>query len=415
MNHQFIEAHEFVAKAREALRRGDRPAARQLGEQAALRAPNMEDVWLILAASDPDPREALAYARKALQLNPQSARARRGVEWASGQLKQARPAQSSQRESSRGASQDRLPAPQKIAPNPVGALTGLPKKREYQTAIVLPQLKSNGPNWLLPALLTGAGFVLVGFILFFALTSPALASFVKEVGAPKQENLWAPAQVPKPSVTPIDGSAFAVQAADTPTSLPTEAAATSVPTDALIPTSAPTATAAPSQTDVPTEAATATPAVTETPGTMAMEILADTPTSAYVAPTRSAPKAPVASSGNGARWIDVNLSSQMVYAHEGDTVVNSFLVSTGTWIHPTVTGKFAIYIKLRSGSMSGPGYYLPNVPYIMYFYKSYGLHGTYWHSNFGTPMSHGCVNLRTDDAAWLYNWSSIGTVVNVHY
>ncbi len=415
MNHQFIEAREFVAKAREALRLGDRPAARQLGEQAALRAPNMEDAWLILAASDPDPREALAYARKALQLNPQSMRARRGVEWASGQLKQAqaRSASPLQREPAQGALQDRLPAPHKVAPNPVGALTGLPKKREYQTAIVLPELKSNGPNWLLPALLTGAGFVLVGFIVFFALTSPALASFARNAGAPKQENLWAPAQVPKPSVTPIDGSAFAAQAADASTDVPTEVAATSVPTDVVTPTVAPAV--APIATESPTEAAIAAPAATETPGTMAMEVLADTPTSAYVAPTRSAPKAPVvASSGNGARWIDVDLSSQMVYAYEGDTVVNSFLVSTGTWIHPTVTGKFAVYIKLRSGNMSGPGYFLPNVPYIMYFYKSYGLHGTYWHSNFGTPMSHGCVNLRTDDAAWLYNWASIGTVVNVH-
>jgi lipoprotein-anchoring transpeptidase ErfK/SrfK len=64
--------------------------------------------------------------------------------------------------------------------------------------------------------------------------------------------------------------------------------------------------------------------------------------------------------------------------------------------------------------MSGPGYYLPGVPYTMYFYKGYGLHGTYWHSNFGTPMSHGCVNLKTEDAGWLYNWASIGTIVNIH-
>jgi lipoprotein-anchoring transpeptidase ErfK/SrfK len=51
----------------------------------------------------------------------------------------------------------------------------------------------------------------------------------------------------------------------------------------------------------------------------------------------------------------------------------------------------------------------------MYFYKGYGLHGTYWHSNFGTPMSHGCVNLTIPDAQWLYNWASVGTLVNIHY
>ncbi|HEX9386803.1 MAG TPA: hypothetical protein VF918_10830, partial [Anaerolineales bacterium] len=62
MNHQFIEARELIVKAREALRRGDKPSARQLGEQAALLMPDLEDVWLVLAASDPNPHDALAYA-----------------------------------------------------------------------------------------------------------------------------------------------------------------------------------------------------------------------------------------------------------------------------------------------------------------------------------------------------------------
>ncbi|MBI3173143.1 MAG: L,D-transpeptidase [Chloroflexi bacterium] len=146
-------------------------------------------------------------------------------------------------------------------------------------------------------------------------------------------------------------------------------------------------------------------------------IVEDTPTSEYVPPT----DAPVLASDNNpgnsfsGRWIDVNLSQQRVYAYEGDTVVNSFIVSTGTWQTPTVTGTYKIWIKLLSTTMAGPGYYLTNVPYTMYFYKGYGLHGTYWHNNFGTPMSHGCVNLRTSDAEWLYNWASVGTVVNVHY
>ncbi len=402
MNHQFIEAREFIAKAREALRRGDHQSARQLGEQAALRAPQMEDAWLVLAASDPDPREALAYAHKALQLNPQSTRARKGVEWASDRLQQAK------------AQKDRSPVPQKVVPNPVGGVTGLPQKHAYQTAIVLPQLKSNGPNWLLPALLTGAGFVLVGFILFFALTSPAFASLAKSLSAPRQEKLWAPAEVAKPGVPISDGNLLAVPEVTEPPAAtsPAETMSASA-TSAVAPTSAPAGE--PDVSETATPAPTTAPAASETPGTLAMEILADTPTSAYVAPTYSPPQNPAVSMGNGVRWIDVNLTHQMVYAYEGNTVVNSFLVSTGTWAHPTVTGKFAIYIKLRSGSMSGPGYFLPNVPYIMYFYKSYGLHGTYWHHNFGTPMSHGCVNLRTDDAAWLYNWSSLGTVVNVHY
>ena len=66
-------------------------------------------------------------------------------------------------------------------------------------------------------------------------------------------------------------------------------------------------------------------------------------------------------------------------------------------------------------NMRGPGYYLRDVPYVMYFYKDYGLHGTYWHDNFGTPMSHGCVNLSSADAQWLFNWASVGTRVVTHY
>jgi lipoprotein-anchoring transpeptidase ErfK/SrfK len=380
MNNKIVKAHEQVAKAREALRRGDPGCARQLGEQAALLAPEMEDVWLVLAASDPDPQEALAYARKALELKPESTRARKGVEWASGRLKQAQ------------ASNE--------------AVTGLTKKHAYQTAIPFPELKSKRINWLYPTLLIGAGCMLVGLIALFALTSPALASIVSSVSAPvpTQENLWASVEIAKPQITPINGSAFIPALAATATSVPTDLPATSRPTES--PRSTPT--------EIPTDAPTAsqTPEVTETPGTMAMEIIPDTPTSEYVPPT---PNPVVASSGNGVRWIDVDLTNQRVYAYEGDTIVNSFIVSTGTSRTPTVTGKFKVYIRLLSGSMRGPGYFLPDVPYIMYFHKSYGLHGTYWHNNFGTPMSHGCVNLSIGDAAWLYNWSYLGTVVNVHY
>jgi lipoprotein-anchoring transpeptidase ErfK/SrfK len=147
-----------------------------------------------------------------------------------------------------------------------------------------------------------------------------------------------------------------------------------------------------------------------------MEIVEDTPvptarpTSA--APTAQAQNPPV---GNGVRWIEVNLSEQRVYAWEGNVLMNSFVVSTGTWATPTVTGTFKIWNKTRIQTMSGPGYSLPNVPFVMYFYNDYGFHGTYWHNNFGTPMSHGCVNLTIPDSQWLYNWASYGTTVKVHY
>lgn len=121
-----------------------------------------------------------------------------------------------------------------------------------------------------------------------------------------------------------------------------------------------------------------------------------------------------ASSATGAKWIDVDLSGQRVRAYRGNTVVRSMLVSTGTARYPTPTGRFRIYAKYPSVTMSGPGYHLPGVPHSMFFYRGYALHGTYWHNNFGTPMSHGCINLTRSDAAWLYSWASVGTSVVIH-
>jgi LysM repeat protein len=117
---------------------------------------------------------------------------------------------------------------------------------------------------------------------------------------------------------------------------------------------------------------------------------------------------------HGAKWIDINLSTQTLTAYENRTAVFRTKVSTGTWRTPTPVGTFRIYSKYRAVHMRGPGYSLPNVPYTMYFYGNYALHGTYWHNNFGTPMSHGCVNLPTTYAQRLYNWAPNGTKVVSH-
>ena len=123
---------------------------------------------------------------------------------------------------------------------------------------------------------------------------------------------------------------------------------------------------------------------------------------------------PSQSTGDGKR-IQVNLTTQTLTAYQGDTPVYNAVVSTGLPNTPTPVGEFSIWVKFLYDDMQGPGYYLPDVPYTMYFYGGYGLHGTYWHDNFGTPMSHGCVNLSTSDAEWLYNWASVGTKVVTHY
>jgi len=137
----------------------------------------------------------------------------------------------------------------------------------------------------------------------------------------------------------------------------------------------------------------------------------DPASSVAPAPAVAAPQAPSASG----KLILVVLSEQRVYAYQDGTLLNSFLASTGLPATPTVTGNYSIYLKYSSQRMTGPGYDLPGVPWVMYFYKGYGLHGTYWHSNFGQPMSHGCVNLGTESAKWLYDWAPIGTPVRVQW
>ncbi len=116
--------------------------------------------------------------------------------------------------------------------------------------------------------------------------------------------------------------------------------------------------------------------------------------------------------------IEVDLTNQKTYAYEGNRLIYTFIVSTGLWGY-TPTGEFTIWTKVRSQLMQGGSkelqtyYYLPNVPYVMFFYnteiekmRGYSFHGAYWHNNFGHPMSHGCINMKNDDAKLLYEWAN---------
>jgi lipoprotein-anchoring transpeptidase ErfK/SrfK len=211
-------------------------------------------------------------------------------------------------------------------------------------------------------LFLAAGALIGAAFTVFIPANPALA-FMVSTPVATQEVLWAAVNISKPTATPVDMSA--------PTPLVREP-------DAESPTPA------------------------ETPA-LVMQIVEESGPSTQPQPM------------DDARWIDVNLSQQQIYVYERNVLVNTFIVSTGLPDTPTVTGEYRIYIKVPIQDMSGPGYYLPDVPWVMYFYDEYGFHGTYWHNNFGTPMSRGCVNLTVDDAAWLYAWASVGTRVSIHY
>lgn len=328
-------ASRAIRAAQNALRRGDRRAARRWAQQAVTLSPGREEPWLILAALA-GPRASLAYLNKALEVNPQSERARRGMRWAIQRIRRSEPP----------------------VHRPVITPPRSPQSFVVQRQVWLP--------WIALFLIAIAG-LLVGFkssdfsLNFSNDEPPAIA----QVG------------VTKATRTP------------TPT-------ATFTPTPTFTPTATPTQT----PTNTPTLVPTDTPAPTDPP--QPEEPVAELPS---LPPNVE----------KGERWIDVNLTTQTTTAYEGKKLLRSFVVSTGTWQYPTVTGQYRVYVKYRYADMSGPGYYLADVPNVMYFYKGYGLHGTYWHNNFGTPMSHGCVNLTIPDSQWLFEFASVGTLVNVHY
>jgi lipoprotein-anchoring transpeptidase ErfK/SrfK len=380
MSAELSETQQAIQHAREALRDGDHSAARRWAEQAARSAPNLEEPWLILAAVA-SPRASTKYIERALQINPESPRARRAMRWALTRL-QGQP--------------DGPGAPSLTAATPAAAKA---KPRKARRSVFF------------PVLLLTLGCLVVAFAAWTASSTPVLASILNAASRPAEQThppMWARVEIARP--TSVLAPAPVMAQDSPPPATPTEAPPT------LAPTSPPAAEPPEAVVTSPTPAATES---LETPGVLSMEVLADTPTplapptSAYVqASPRPPAEAPV---GNGVRWIDINLSEQRLYAYEGDILQTSFLASTGTWATPTVTGTFQIWNKTRIQDMSGPGYYLPDVPYVMYFYKDYGIHGTYWHNNFGTPMSHGCVNLTIPDSEWLYNWAYVGMTVRVHY
>lgn len=358
MENQSTNTPELIARAKRAVLDGDSGLARQLAEQVLAVDPENISAMLLLAGLS-EPQQSAIWLRKVLDRDPQNQTAREGMQWASKQLRQ-------------GSAVGWKKETALVEPSPI-----LPTEDSQKT----PRQKSKRRlawGWAVGVLLIAA--------LLLGLYSVGIIRSQPTAGA--QFQLVETDSVPlKPSLTPTNTA--------TPTNTPT-------------PTPTPTPTNTPTPTATPTATATATATPTETP-LPTVEVIPYDPeeTEPYYNPGVSEPL--------GDKWIDINLSQQMLYAFEGETLVASFLVSTGLPDTPTVTGTYHVWVKLLYDDMAGPGYYLPAVPYVMYFYRGYGIHGTYWHSNFGYPMSHGCVNMETSQAGWLYNWAFVGIPVHIHY
>lgn len=346
-----LDYRAAIANAKAALRRHDRQEARRWAQIAASIAPQEEEPWLILAGISSS-QASISYLNKALEINPDSQRARQGMHWAIQRLR-VTPA-------TRGV---------QSPPHRTIVVGNTPSQEFIQSQPAL-------FPWILGILI-----LLLGASIWLGL--PVFNQVITDNNplALAQSNLGKETRTPTPTSTYTPTPTFTATFTPTPTA---------------------TYTQTPTPTETPTQTPTNTPEPTKTPKKN------NANSGQYNFPGRPSGVGP------SEYWIDVDLSQQRTYAYKGDELLQSFLVSTGTWRTPTVTGKFKVYVKYRFANMSGPGYFLPNVPFVMYFYKGYGLHGTYWHRNFGTPMSHGCINLKKSDAEWLFNFASVGTIVNIH-
>jgi lipoprotein-anchoring transpeptidase ErfK/SrfK len=455
-----LEAARALQDAWSLLSQGQRKSARGLALRAARLDPASEGPWLILAALG-TPEESLQFLQKVLEINPDNQRAIQGLQWARQRVKTknesraSNAAQTLPPEASPSTVEPFLPVETKISDNrserfnelersivikgygpslvdetrPVKiipdrgkahkpAVVPIEKKEHTQPFKVKPKAaetiaKPKAAGKQKPALSRGkiAAAVAAGLVLCLFLSAAIVIPF---------SNLFFPTFVSDnsseflmASITEIPSTTDEPVSSPEGQTIPTDIENGISPESALAfatPTGVPTITYAPSFTPIATatDVFTPTPTATETP------FQTNTPPPTVVAIPVQQSEIQTANEFFSGKWIDVDLANQMVYAYEDDEIIREFLVSTGTSAHPTVTGQFHIYLKYRYDDMIGPGYYLRDVPYVMYFYKGYGLHGTFWHDNFGTPMSHGCVNMRTDEAAWLYEFAPMGTLVNVH-
>jgi len=221
-------------------------------------------------------------------------------------------------------------------------------------------------------------FVSIAFAFFF-FTASSASAFIFTAATPTQENLWAYADVAKPTYTP-----------------------TSIP--------------------LPTNSPTQLPPVIETPAALVMEIV----NSAYLQSVQAQEQvnvSPPSVATNGSKYILVDISEQHMYVYENNALVYSFVASTGI-NNATRIGTFAVQTKLPNAYGATWNIWMPN---WLGIYWSGGLENgihalpilsngaTLWEGFLGRPVSYGCVVLGTYDSILLYDWADMGTTVEIQW
>ena len=153
------------------------------------------------------------------------------------------------------------------------------------------------------------------------------------------------------------------------------------------------------------------PAITQKPGYIAIGADEWLPEESVALINPGVPDA----AGKVCRFIYVDLEEQTLSVYDACHLAFATLISSGknSW---TFEGGFAILYKVEYSSITPPTgstseYYIEGVPYFMTYSGNFGFHAAYWHDSFGTPASHGCINLSPADAKWLYEWAYIGDYV----
>ena len=118
--------------------------------------------------------------------------------------------------------------------------------------------------------------------------------------------------------------------------------------------------------------------------------------------------------------IVVDISQERLTAYEYGIPVYTFPVSTAKKGFVTPLGKTSVSDKLlyhdykwNFGVGNPNNYFVPHVKWNLRIYDHIYIHWAYWHNNFGHPMSHGCVNANATNMAWIYDWTDVGTPVNI--
>lgn len=130
--------------------------------------------------------------------------------------------------------------------------------------------------------------------------------------------------------------------------------------------------------------------------------------------------APRMNKDTSAKSILVDISEQRLTAYEHGVPVHTFLVSTAKKGYVTPLGETRVRQKLlyhdykwTFGIGDPRNYFVPNVKWNLQIYDHIYIHWAYWHNNFGNPMSHGCVNANATNMDWIYEWTDVGTPVNI--